>query len=75
MEFKAAEKMAMEQQARQVSKNWDGDVYVGSAWNTLSVLYGIMMIAVLGGLAGAILSYGSLWGVDPSFSTPPPPLW
>jgi len=73
--FLEAEKLALEQQERHVSENWDGDVYVGSNINTLSVLYGIMMACIIGGLVFAVVSHGKLWGVDPYFSTPPPPLW
>lgn len=47
------------------SPNWDGDVYIGSRWNTLSVLYLIFMLtpALLGVFAW--LSYGHLWGITP----------
>jgi hypothetical protein len=71
-----AEMLALEQQERQVSENWDGDVYIGSNVNTLSVLYGIMMVCVIGGLVFAVASRGTLWAVDPNYySSSPPPLW
>ena len=71
-----AEQLALEQQAKaDAGGNWKGDVYVGSNLNSLSVLYGIFMMAVVMGLIGAAVSYGSLWGVDPRFHTAPPPLW
>lgn len=65
-EYLSAEERAKDQSVNEfVSDNWQGDVYVGSQWNTLSVLYGIMMLSILGGLAGAYFSYGHLWGVTP----------
>lgn len=65
-EYVSAEERAREQSHNElVSENWQGDVYVGSRWNTLSILYGIMMLSILGGLAGAYFSYGRLWGVTP----------
>lgn len=65
-EYLSAEERASSQVREDlVSENWQGDVYVGSQWNTLSVLYGIMMLSILGGLLGAWLSYGTYWGVTP----------
>ena len=65
-EYLSAEERARDQSHHEFSSdNWQGDVYIGSQWNTLSVLYGIMMLSILGGLAGAYFSYGHLWGVTP----------
>lgn len=47
------------------SANWDGDVYVGGRWNTLSVLYLIFLLTPLAIGLFAWLSYGKLWGVTP----------
>jgi hypothetical protein len=39
----------------------DGDVYIGSNWNELSILY-LIFLATLAGLGiFAWLSYGTLW--------------
>ncbi|KAF8066320.1 hypothetical protein HT031_002643 [Scenedesmus sp. PABB004] len=43
------------------SKNWQGDVYVGSRWNILTVLMGLSFAVPLLGLAFAAASYGTLW--------------
>lgn len=65
-EYLSAEGRAHEQSRSEFSSdNWQGDVYIGSQWNTLSVLYGIMMMSILGGLAMAYFSYGHWWGVTP----------
>lgn len=65
-EYLSAEERARDQSHHEfTSDNWQGDVYVGSRWNTLSVLYGIMMLSILGGLVGAYATYGHLWGVTP----------
>lgn len=45
--------------------NWQGDVYVGSRWNELSVLYLIFLLTPLVGLLCAWLSYGVYWGITP----------
>lgn len=55
--------------------NWDGDVYVGSNINTLSVLYGLFMASILIGLVAAVYGYGRIWGVDTALVPPPPALW
>ena len=61
-----AEKRAMETSDRHfVSENWDGDVYIGSRWNTLSVIYMIFMLSIFGSMLFAWLSFGHLWGVTP----------
>jgi hypothetical protein len=62
----AAEQRAMETSDQHfVSENWDGDVYIGSRWNTLSVIYMIFMLSIFGSMLFAWLSYGHLWGVTP----------
>jgi hypothetical protein len=43
------------------SANWEGDVYVGSRWNILTVLMGLTFLVPVFGLAFAFLSYGTLW--------------
>lgn len=61
-----AEQMA-EQRAREklTSDQWDGDVYIGGRWNTLSILYLIFMAAPAAMGLFAWLSYGKLWGITP----------
>ena len=39
----------------------DGDVYVGSRWNTLSILYAFFFFTPLLGLLFAWATYGTLW--------------
>ena len=39
----------------------DGDVYVGSRWNTLSILYLFFLLTPLAGLAFAWATHGTLW--------------
>lgn len=46
------------------SSQWDGDVYIGGRWNTLSILYLIGMLVPAGIGVFAWLSYGKLWGVS-----------
>lgn len=65
-----AERKAVEGEAHLHSENWQGDVYVGSNINTLSVLYGIFFFTPLIGLAFAALSYGKLWGVSDLYGAP-----
>jgi hypothetical protein len=74
-EFINAERLASERQVSQTTENWNehGD-YVGGRWNTLSVLYGIMMASILMGLIAAYMGHGVWWGVDPVFSSSPYPL-
>ena len=43
----------------------DGDVYIGSRWNTLSILYLISLAAPAAVGLFAWLSYGHLWGITP----------
>jgi hypothetical protein len=38
-----------------------GDVYVGSRWNILTLLTGLMFFVPVAGLLFAYLSYGTLW--------------
>lgn len=65
-QYVAAEETASDQvQSDLISDNWQGDVYVGSRWNTLSVLY-LIMLASIGGIGlFAWMSYGTMWGVTP----------
>ena len=44
----------------------DGDQYVGSRWNELSVLYLIFLLTPLAGLLFAYLTYGKLWATGES---------
>lgn len=43
------------------STNWQGDVYIGSKWNMLTLLMGLMFFTPIFGLLFAYLSYGTLW--------------
>jgi hypothetical protein len=43
--------------------NWDGDVYVGSAWNEATVLGLIAAAVPLAGLVFAVATKGTLWGL------------
>eukprot|EP00240_Pyramimonas_obovata_P006194 CAMPEP_0118932934 /NCGR_PEP_ID=MMETSP1169-20130426/10713_1 /TAXON_ID=36882 /ORGANISM="Pyramimonas obovata, Strain CCMP722" /LENGTH=309 /DNA_ID=CAMNT_0006875641 /DNA_START=95 /DNA_END=1028 /DNA_ORIENTATION=+ len=45
------------------SDNWDGDVYVGSGWNELSVGLAIAIAVPVLGLIFALSTKGTLWGV------------
>lgn len=65
-QYVSAEETASDQvHSDLISDNWQGDVYVGSRWNTLSVLY-LIMLASIGGIGVfAWTSYGTLWGVTP----------
>jgi hypothetical protein len=47
------------------SAQWDGDVWVGSTWNTLTVISMISMLSTAGIGVFAWLSYGHLWGITP----------
>ena len=60
-----AEARASKSEARLYDANWDGDVYVGSRWNELSVLYLIFLLTPILGLFFAWMSYGVYWGVTP----------
>lgn len=40
-------------------------MYIGSRWNTLSVIYMIFMMSIFAGGLFAWLSYGRLWGITP----------
>lgn len=70
-DYLASEAKALAGEAHLHSSNWDGDVYIGGRWNTLSVLYLIFLLTPLAGLVFAWASYGSLWGLD----YVPPPLY
>lgn len=50
-----------EMHAHMYTKNWQGDVYVGSNWNILTVLLALGFATPLLGLLFAFLSYGTLW--------------
>lgn len=50
-----------EMHAHLYSSNWQGDVYVGSKWNILTVLLGLGFATPILGLLFAFLSYGTLW--------------
>lgn len=50
-----------EMHAHLYTKNWQGDVYVGSNWNILTVLLALGFATPLLGLLFAFLSYGTLW--------------
>lgn len=39
----------------------EGDVYVGSRWNILTLLMGLIFFVPVFGLVFAYLSYGTLW--------------
>ncbi len=43
--------------------NWEGDVYVGSAWNLMTVLGAVGAAVPLAGLAFALATKGVLWGL------------
>lgn len=43
------------------SANWQGDVYVGSNWNILTLMMGLMIATPLAGLLFAWATYGTLW--------------
>ncbi len=64
-QYLASEARASQGEARLQSDKWDGDVYIGSRWNELSVLYLIFLVTPLVGLLFAWLSYGVYWGVSP----------
>ena len=44
------------------SENWDGDYYIGSGFNIMTVLLLTAFLVPAGGLLFAWASYGSLWG-------------
>lgn len=48
-------------EAKLYSNNWQGDVYVGSNWNMLTLITGLMFFVPVIGLLFAYLSYGTLW--------------
>ena len=74
-EFINAERLAGEKQVSRATENWnEHGEYVGGRWNTLSVLYGIMMASIIVGLVAAYAGWGTWWGVDPTFSSSPYPL-
>jgi hypothetical protein len=50
-----------EMEAKLYSGNWQGDVYVGSNWNMLTLITGLIFIVPVLGLLFAYLSYGTLW--------------
>lgn len=65
-QYVSSEETASNQvQSDLISDNWQGDVYVGSRWNTLSVLYLIMLVSIGGIGLFAWMSYGTMWGVTP----------
>ncbi|GBF89394.1 hypothetical protein Rsub_01966 [Raphidocelis subcapitata] len=65
-EYRKAEDTARSQmEAKLYSSNWAGDVYVGSNWNILTVLYLIFMLVPIFGLLAAWASYGVYWGLMP----------
>jgi hypothetical protein len=39
----------------------EGDVYVGSRWNMLTLLLGLTFLVPVFGLVFAFMSYGTLW--------------
>jgi len=43
------------------SANWQGDVYVGSKWNIMTVLMAVSILVPVMGLVFAWASYGTLW--------------
>lgn len=43
------------------SANWQGDEYVGSRWNILTLLAGLTFFVPVAGLLFAYASYGTLW--------------
>jgi hypothetical protein len=67
--FQETERVASERQSLQATENWNeyGE-YVGSRWNTLSVLYGIMMGSIIVGLLLAYFGRGVWWNVDPPYT-------
>eukprot|EP00878_Enallax_costatus_P000596 GHUV01000696.1.p1 GENE.GHUV01000696.1~~GHUV01000696.1.p1 ORF type:complete len:145 (+),score=27.10 GHUV01000696.1:449-883(+) len=50
-----------EMEAKLYNSNWQGDVYVGSNWNMLTLITGLMFFVPVLGLLFAYLSYGTLW--------------
>jgi hypothetical protein len=50
-----------EMEAKLYSGNWEGDVYVGSNWNMLTLITGLIFVVPIVGLLFAYLSYGTLW--------------
>lgn len=45
------------------SDNWQGDEYVGSRWNILSLMMGLIIAIPVAGLLFAWATYGTLWGL------------
>lgn len=64
-QYLEVETRAAKSEARLNDANWQGDVYVGSRWNELSVLYLIFLLTPMLGLLFAWLSFGVYWGVTP----------
>lgn len=60
-----AEARAAKSEQRLHDSNWQGDVYMGSRWNELTVLYLVFLLTPIVGLLCAWLSYGVYWGVTP----------
>lgn len=60
--FEEEEKDKMDDMHKHLySANWQGDVYVGSRWNMLTLLMGLTFFVPVAGLLFAFLSYGTLW--------------
>ncbi|GAB4816307.1 hypothetical protein N2152v2_003353 [Parachlorella kessleri] len=60
-QYTKAEAEAAAGEKKLYTENWDGDIYVGSRWNTLSILYLFFLLAPLAGLAFAWATHGTLW--------------
>lgn len=58
---KADEDADKDMHAHLYSANWQGDEYIGSNWNILTVLMGLTIAVPMLGLLFAWLSYGTLW--------------
>ncbi|KIY97374.1 hypothetical protein MNEG_10587 [Monoraphidium neglectum] len=55
-------------EANLYSKNWAGDVYIGSNWNILTLLYAIFLLTPILGLVAAWATYGVYWGLMPGMA-------
>jgi len=59
--YLGAEEKALKGEEKLFSKNWDGDVYIGSNWNVATILAVVSALTTVGGLAFAFATKGVLW--------------
>lgn len=67
-QYTQQERLSSEKTSLQATENWNEQgEYVGSRWNTLSVLYGMMMASIIVGLIVAYFGHGVFWAVDSNY--------